>query len=93
MSIEEQKYEIELTVGNQRGLHARVATKIVQTMRNYSSRVTVAKDGVEVDARSVLGLLLLGAQPGSEISLNGRGPDCREAIEEIRRFVQDEEPE
>lgn len=77
-----------LTVGNQLGLHARVATMMVQAMSNYSSQVTVIKDGVEVDARSVLGLLLLAATPGSQIVVRAQGPDSVQAIEAICKLVE-----
>jgi len=93
MIAEEENVEKTLTVGNRLGLHARVATMMVQTMRNYSCQVTLVKDGVEVDARSVLGLLLLAASPGSEIVVRAQGLDCMEAINEISRIIQDEESE
>jgi len=93
MIAEEEIVEKTLTVGNRLGLHARVATMMVQTMRNYSCQVTLVKDGVEVDARSVLGLLLLAASPGSEILVRAQGVDCMEAINEISRIIQDEESE
>jgi len=93
MIAEEDMVEKTLTVGNKLGLHARVATMMVQTMRNYSCQVTLVKDGVEVDARSVLGLLLLAASPGSEILVRAQGLDSMEAINEISRIIQDEESE
>jgi len=93
MIAEEEMVEKTLTVGNKLGLHARVATMMVQTMRNYSCQVTLVKDGVEVDARSVLGLLLLAASPGSEILVRAQGLDSMEAINEISRIIQDEESE
>jgi phosphocarrier protein HPr len=93
MIAEEETVEKTLIVGNRLGLHARVATMMVQTMRNYSCQVTLVKDGVEVDARSVLGLLLLAASPGSEIVVRAQGVDCMEAINEIGRIIQDEESE
>lgn len=92
MSTTEAVVEQTLTVGNQLGLHARVATMMVQAMRNYASTVTLCKDGVEVNARSVLGLLLLAATPGSEIIVRAQGPDSKEAVETIGRLIQDEEP-
>ncbi|MBI5570133.1 MAG: HPr family phosphocarrier protein [Desulfomonile tiedjei] len=91
MEPKADRFQKTLTVGNQLGIHARVATTVVQTMRNFASKVTVSKDGVEVDARSVLGLLLLAATPGSEIVVRAEGPDCRQAIEEIGRLITDEE--
>jgi phosphocarrier protein HPr len=90
MMVEQQVLERMLTVTNRLGIHARVATMMVQTMKKYSSQVTLAKDGVEVDAQSVLGLLLLAATPGSEILVRARGADCLEAIQEISRLIQDE---
>jgi phosphocarrier protein HPr len=90
MMFEQQILEKNLTVTNKLGIHARVATMMVQTMKKYSSQVTLAKDGVEVDARSVLGLLLLAATPGSEIVVRARGTDCHEVMQEISRLIKDE---
>ncbi len=93
MTDSEPLLEKTLVVTNQLGLHARVATMMVQTLRNYVSQVHIVKDGVEVNARSVLGLLLLAAAPGSEIVVRAQGPDSTEAIQEISRLVQDESSE
>jgi phosphocarrier protein len=93
MILNYELLETKLTVSNELGLHARVATMMVQAMQNYSSQVTVVKDGVEVDARSVLGLLLLAATPGCEIIVRACGPDSEQAIQEISRLIQHEEPE
>jgi phosphocarrier protein HPr len=93
MSDNQQVIQRAVIVGNQLGLHARVATMLVQTVRKFSCKVTISKDGVEVDARSVLGLLLLAATPGSEILLRAEGVDCLQAIEEISRLMKDEESE
>ena len=88
--LEPQCLEMNLTVTNKLGIHARVATMMVQTMKKYSSQVTLAKDGVEVDARSVLGLLLLAATPGSEVLVRAQGADCQEVIQEISKLIQNE---
>jgi len=72
------------------GIHARVATMIVRALENYSSGVTLTKDGVEVNARSVLGLLLLAAEPGAEVVVRAEGPDADEVIEEIGRLIEDD---
>ena len=55
--------EEKIVVSNTLGLHARVATMIVQKMQNYDCQVSLTLHGVEVNARSVLGLLLLAASP------------------------------
>jgi phosphocarrier protein HPr len=93
MMIKDEILETTLKVSNQLGLHARVATMMVQAMQNYACQVTLVKDGVEVDARSVLGLLLLAATPGSEVLVRAQGPDSKQAIQEISRLIQNEEPE
>ncbi len=83
-------FQTTVTVGNEMGLHARVATRLVQAMKNFSCKVTLLKDGMEVDARSVLGLLLLAATPGSEIVLKAQGPDSKLAVEALSRLIQNE---
>jgi len=92
MTRDKEVHERTMTIGNQLGLHARVATMMVQAMRNFSCQVTVVKDGVEVDARSILGLLLLAATPGSQIVVRATGPDSAKAIEEICRLVEHQDP-
>jgi phosphotransferase system HPr (HPr) family protein len=82
--------EEKIVVSNTLGLHARVATMIVQKMQNYDCQVSLTLHGVEVNARSVLGLLLLAASPGSEVLVKAEGAGSHEAIEEIRQLVQDE---
>jgi phosphocarrier protein HPr len=82
--------EEKIVVSNELGLHARVATMIVQKMQNYVCHVSLTLHGVEVNARSVLGLLLLAASPGSEILVKAHGDGSQEAIEVIRQLVQNE---
>jgi phosphocarrier protein len=82
---------IELEVTNELGLHARVATRIVQIMQKLRCQVTLAKDGVEANASSVLGLLMLAASPGTVIEARAKGPDSELAIQQISRLIQDED--
>lgn len=90
----QESLEKTLVIPEGLGLHARVATMMVKAMQNYSCSVTLVKDDVEVDARSVLGLLLLAAAPGCEILVKAQGPDSRKAVEEITRIIQnDKSPE
>ena len=91
MREERNILETTLTVSESgQGIHARVATMIVRTLEKYSSQVTLCKDELEVDARSVLGLLLLAAEPGSEVTIRAQGSDCDEVVAEIGRIVKDE---
>ena len=85
--------EKTVIVNSEQGLHARVATLLVKSMQNFSSEVTVIKDGMEVNARSVLGLLLLAATAGTEILVRAQGPDSTQAIEEFCRLIRHEETE
>ncbi|MBM4326695.1 MAG: HPr family phosphocarrier protein [Deltaproteobacteria bacterium] len=93
MSMADEVITKILKVSNGLGIHARVATRIVQKMQEYSCAVTLTKDDVEVDARSVLGLLLLAAAPGSEVLVKAKGPDGGSAIQEIARLIQSDEPQ
>jgi phosphotransferase system HPr (HPr) family protein len=93
MKAEAERLERVLKVNIAQGLHARVATMVVQAMQHYSCQVTVIKDGVEADARSVLGLLLLAATPGSEILVRATGSGASQAIEKLRLLIENEESE
>jgi phosphocarrier protein len=91
MNTQREELEKALTVNSQQGLHARIATLVVQAMQKFTCDVTVVKDGVEVNARSVLGLLLLAATPGTEILVRAHGPDSTKAIEEFSRLIEHED--
>jgi phosphocarrier protein len=84
-----QVIERKLVVTNGLGLHARVATMIVQTLQSYTCSVRLIKGDVEVDAKSVLGLLLLAAKAGTEILARAEGPDGDQALEAISGLIQD----
>lgn len=76
--------ERSLEVVNRLGLHARAAAKLVHLAAGFESRVTlVAPDGEEVDAKSILGILLLAASQGSRLLLRCDGVDESRAADEI----------
>lgn len=80
---------------NLRGLHARASAKFVKLAATFETEIKVTRDGQTVDARSIMGLLMLGAGPGSEVELEGEGPDADAAIEALadliaRKFHEDE---
>ena len=68
---------------NQKGLHARASAKIVEAAARFQSRITVSRDGQHVDARSIMGLMMLAASPGSEISIEAEGADAEAALAAI----------
>jgi phosphocarrier protein HPr len=80
--------EKEIAIVNRLGLHARAATMFVQVANRFLSEVWVAKDDIEVDGKSILGLLMLGANQGSKLRIRIDGPDAPEAMREIEGLIQ-----
>lgn len=78
----------EVGIVNRRGLHARAAAKLVTLAEQYSAEVEVSKDGQSVSARSIMGLMMLGAGQGSSIILSAEGFDAREALDAITALVE-----
>lgn len=73
---------------NQRGLHARAAAKFVSTAERYGAVVQVAREGEVVAARSIMGLMMLGAGRGAQIELIAEGWDAREALDALAALVE-----
>jgi phosphocarrier protein len=73
---------------NRRGLHARAAAKLVTLAEKFSAAVDVAKDGQSVSARSIMGLMMLGAAPGSTVRLSAEGFDAKEALDAIAALIE-----
>jgi len=78
----------EVGIINRRGLHARAAAKLVTLAERYSASVDVAKDGQSVSARSIMGLMMLGAGQGSSVLLSAEGFDAKEALEAIAALIE-----
>jgi len=79
--------ERETEIVNRLGLHARAAAKLVHTAGSFQSRVTVLKDGEEVDAKSILGILLLAAGQGSQIVVRCEGQDEADALQAVTTLI------
>jgi len=84
-----------LEIVNKLGLHARAAVLLVQASGRYDAKVTVAKDGQEVDGRSIMGVMMLAAEQGSQIEVTTTGPDAQAALDAITELVANKfnEPE
>ncbi len=80
--------EETVTLRNRLGLHARAAAKLVHTATSFASKVTLTKDGDEVDAKSILGLLLLAASKGASLLVRVDGADESQALAAIRDLVE-----
>ena len=80
---------------NKRGLHARASAKFVKLAATFDAEVRVSKDGQTVDARSIMGLMMLAAAPGSCIDIVAEGEQADEAVDALvdlvaARFDEDE---
>jgi phosphocarrier protein HPr len=79
---------------NERGLHARASAKFVKLASEFNAEVTVSRDGATVDARSIMGLMMLAAGPGCCIEITADGPEAKAAVEALSdliasRFAED----
>ena len=79
----------EVTIVNPLGLHARAAARFVRLASQYASTVRVAKGSRELDGKSILGLLLLGAARGSSITIRTEGADAELAADALAALVAD----
>ena len=72
---------------NARGLHARASAKFVKLAAQFDAEVTVSKDGQSVDARSIMGLMMLAAGPGCSLQIAAEGPEAPQAVEALSALV------
>ncbi|MDG2203897.1 MAG: HPr family phosphocarrier protein [Alphaproteobacteria bacterium] len=71
------------TIQNKRGLHARAAAKFAQVAGEFDAQVTVSRGGQSVSGISIMGLMMLAANPGTQISLSATGAQATEALDAI----------
>ena len=86
--------ERELVVSNRLGLHARATAKLVQLLSGYEVNATLTAKGREINAKSIMGVMLLAAGAGTSVTLRVEGPDEAAAAEAVsalfeRRFDED----
>ncbi len=74
---------------NARGLHARASAKFVKAAAQFDAEVKVSREGQTVDAQSIMGLMMLGAGPGSEIEIAAEGPEAQAAVDGLVQLVAD----
>ena len=73
---------------NKRGLHARASAKFVKLASDFDAEVTVSREGQDVDARSIMGLMMLGAGPGSVLDIAAKGAEAEAAVTALCELVQ-----
>jgi len=72
---------------NERGLHARASAKFVKLAGSFDAEVTVTRDGQTVDARSIMGLMMLAAGPGCCIEITAEGSEAQAAVDALAELV------
>ena len=83
-----KKVKKEIAIVNCFGLHLRHAARFAQMANRFRGDVWVAKDGTEVNGKSILGLITLGATQGARLRIRIEGADAAEAMQEIERLIQ-----
>ena len=76
------------TICNQRGLHARAAARFVKMSAQFDADVWVRKNGTRVSGRSIMGLMMLAAAPGTAIELTATGPQAEAAIAALANLIE-----
>lgn len=74
-------------ITNQKGLHARAAAAFVKLAETFNADIIVAKDGLEVCGKSIMGLMMLAAAKGSEIELKAKGKQSKKAINALTELI------
>jgi phosphocarrier protein HPr len=77
-----------VTLLNHNGLHARPAHMLVQTANAYVSCLKIEREGVVVDGKSIMGVMMLAAEAGATLELESKGPDCEEQIRAVCNLVE-----
>ncbi|MBA3817503.1 MAG: HPr family phosphocarrier protein [Deltaproteobacteria bacterium] len=85
----DDRAEKTLLIQNELGLHARAATKLVQTATKFPCDVTVTKDGHEVNGKSIMGVLMLVASKGSTVTVRAKGDRAGEVVAAICALIDD----
>ena len=79
---------VRAEITNKRGLHARASAKFVETVARFSCEVSVTKDGNTVSGRSIMGLMMLGAGPGSVVELSAEGTEAEAVIRALLSLIR-----
>ena len=79
----------KLTISNKLGLHARASAKLTKLAASFKSEIFLSRNGRRVNAKSIMGVMMLAAGLGAEIELEVEGPDEQAAAEALRALVND----
>jgi phosphocarrier protein len=79
--------ERRVTVVNAHGIHARPAAEIVKTAARFTSNIMLEKEGLEVNGKSIMGVMMLAAECGSEVTIRADGPDAEAAVDALAALI------
>ena len=79
--------ERSVQVINRNGLHARPAAEIVKAAAKFRSDITIVRDDLEVNGKSIMGVMMLAAECGSTVELRAEGPDASEALDALSKLI------
>lgn len=79
--------ERSVQIVNAQGLHARPAAELVKLASRFASEITIARDDLEVNGKSIMGVMMLAAECGSIIVMRADGPDADQALEALAALV------
>jgi phosphocarrier protein HPr len=74
-------------ISNRHGLHARPAAELVKLATQFRAEIWLRKDDLEVSGKSIMGVLMLAAEPGSQVTIRASGADASEAVESLVRLI------
>jgi len=78
----------DFTINNKLGLHARPSAQLTQIAGRYESEVFIARNGRRVNAKSIMGVMMLAAGPGSTVTVDAEGPDEQQAVDAIGVLIE-----
>jgi len=79
--------ERSVRIVNKNGLHARPAAELVKTASKFQSEITMVRDDLEVNGKSIMGVMMLAAECGAELLVRADGPDAEQAVQAIAELV------
>jgi phosphocarrier protein HPr len=81
--------ERSVKIVNKLGIHARPAAEIVKTAARFGSNITIVRDDLEVNGKSIMGVMMLAAEQGAMIDLKAEGPDAEAALDALAAVIAD----
>ena len=76
-----------VTIANKNGLHARPAAEIVKLAAKFKSDIRLARDELEVNGKSIMGVMMLAAEYGAALNVRADGPDAKEAVDALTSLI------